>query len=82
MEGAQRYAEKSVQLTSGGNAYDWMLLALSARQEGDLEKANTWYRQAACLCCDRGAYRDLSGMSASRDPAPGRLGSSGVGRTR
>ena len=44
--GAKEAAEKSVQLTQGGNAYDWMLLALAAQQAGELESANTWFRKA------------------------------------
>ena len=44
--GAQESAEKSVQMTQGGNAYDWMLLALAAQEAGELEAANTWFRKA------------------------------------
>ena len=38
--------EKSMQLRSGGDRYDWIFLAMSYWQLGDPTKAQRWYEQA------------------------------------
>ena len=45
-ENAIEALTKSMEFRSGGDAFDWLFLAMAHWQSGDKEKARTWYTQA------------------------------------
>ena len=38
--------EKSVDLNTGGDAFDWLLLAMAYRHTGNVREARRWYQKA------------------------------------
>jgi eukaryotic-like serine/threonine-protein kinase len=43
---AREALEKSMELSGGGSAYDWLFLAMTAWQTGDRQRARAWFDQA------------------------------------
>ena len=74
--GALAAIERSMRLRSGGDAYDWLILAMIRWQEGDRAVARRWYDQATTQIKRKGSTdHDLLRL---RDEASGLVESSRV----
>src|SRR5262249_29672518 len=68
-KGAGSASERSMRLRGGGNAYDWLTVAMSRWQQGEKQEAHEWFARAIAW----------AQTSAAQDPEIQRLASEAAG---